>query len=139
MKFKGSLQYAWQLATCPYPESDVSYPHSPTLFSIYFVILSSHLYLGLPSGLFSWGFLTNKYYLPCSSHLPLFGKAYTLRSSTLCNFLLPPLTSSLLNSNIFLSTVLTQPQSTFFPQWDRSNFTSIQAISKNYSLLRFNL
>jgi len=50
---KGSLPHSQQSATCPYPEPDQSspWPHISSWRSI--LMLSSHLCLGHPSGLFS--------------------------------------------------------------------------------------
>jgi hypothetical protein len=85
------------------------------------LISSSHLRLGLPSGLFPSGFLTRTLYTPllstiratCSAHYSrlylitriTFGD-YGSWSSSLCSFLYSPITSSLVVTNILLSTLL---------------------------------
>ena len=106
-----------------------SAPSNPiTLISI--VILSSHLHLGLPSGLFPSGFPINTLYAPdhslvyatCPTHLILldlitqiiFGEKYRSLSSSLCSFLHSPVTLSLLGPYILLSTILRHPQPMFF-------------------------
>ena len=90
------------------------YPHPTSWRSI--PILSTHLRLGLPSGLFPSGFPTKTLYTPfyspihaiCPAHLILLdfitrttlGEEYKSFSSSLCNLLHSPVTSSLLGPNI---------------------------------------
>ena len=97
-----------------------SIPPHPTSWR-YILILSYHLRLGLPSGLFPSGFLAKNPYTPllssigatCSSQLILLdlttrtilGEEYRSLSSSLCSFLHSLVPSSLLGPNIFLNTI----------------------------------
>jgi len=91
-------------------QSTLSHP-----ISIRFIILlSSHLQLSLPIGLFHSWFLTkilNTFLIsPIHAAFPvhpyLFGKMHKLLSSSLHSLLHPPATFSLLDLNILLSTLL---------------------------------
>ena len=95
------------------------YPHPTSWRSI--IILSTHLRLGFPSGLFPSGFPTKTLYTPlswpiratCPAHLILLdfitrtilGEQYTSFSSSLCSLLDSAVTSSLLCPNILLNTL----------------------------------
>jgi hypothetical protein len=85
------------------------------------VLLSTHLRLNLPSGLFPSGFHTKNLYAflfsPIRATWPahlilrdlivliILGEEYKSWSSLLCNFLHSPVTSSLFGQNILLSTL----------------------------------
>jgi hypothetical protein len=59
MKPKYSLPCSQQPTIGPYPEPDESSPHINAVSLRFILILSSHLRLGLPSGLFPSGSPTN--------------------------------------------------------------------------------
>jgi len=85
------------------------------------LILSTHLGLGLPSGLFPSGFPTKTLYIrlyspirtTCQTHpilldfitRTILGEEYKSFSSSLCNLLHSPYTSSLIGPNILLNTL----------------------------------
>jgi hypothetical protein len=88
------------------------------------MLLSTHLRLGLPSGLFPSGFPTNilcspphSCYMPCPSHPPwLDNSNYTWRRVQVMKLLImqfsqPPVTSSLFGPNIVLNTLFSNTHS----------------------------
>jgi len=91
------------------------------------LILSSHLRLGLPSGLFPSGFFTKRTvfislvphtcYMPHPYHASLFDDSNKILwgeqiiSSSLCSLLHSPVASSLLSPNILLNTLLSNSHS----------------------------
>ena len=104
------------------------YQHPTSWRSI--LILSTHLRLGLPSGLFPSGFPTKNLYSPlfspicatCTAYLILLdfitrtilGEEYKSFSSSLCSLLHSPVTSSLLGPNILLNTMFSNTLSLLF-------------------------
>ena len=67
------------------------------------------------------------------------GEQYRSLSSSLRSFLHSPVTSSLLDPNVFLNTLFSNTLSlTFLPQCERPSFTTIQNKRQNYSSVYLN-
>jgi hypothetical protein len=118
MEPKGSLPHSHEPASCLNSEPDQSGPCTPShLRSI--LILSSHLCLGLPSGLSPLGFPTKTLHAPLphtrymATHLILldlitqilFSEEYRSLSSSLRCLFYYPVISALLVPHTFLSTL----------------------------------
>jgi len=118
MEPEGSLPRLQMPTICPCPEPDQSSPYSHPTSWIFILILSSHLCLGLPSGIFPSGFPTKTLHATilspiratCPTHLILldfftriiFGEEFRSLSFSFCSFLHSPFTSSYLGPNIVL-------------------------------------
>ena len=136
MESEGSLPLSQEPATCPYPELDQSslclpVPRLENLFYCYLL----HLRLGLPSGLFPWGFPPTKHCIhlspiraKCPTHFILdlitrtiFGEQYRSSSSWLCSFLHSPVS----RRPKFLPQhpILRHTRTTFLPKCEGLSFT----------------
>jgi len=125
-------------------------PHPTSCRSI--LILSSHLHLGLASGLFSLVFphlnpvyaspLPHTRYMPCPSHSSRFDHpdniwwgVHIIKLLIMLFSPLVPLRPKCSPQHPFLK----HPQPTFLPQCERPSFTPIQNIGQNYSSVCLNL
>ena len=111
---------------------------TPSLRSI--LVLSSHLLLGLPSGLLPSVFphqnhvytspLHDSCYMPRLSHSSRFCRPKNIwwAVQTICSIIYPPVISSLVGPNIFLSTLFSNTLSLHFSLsiGERESFTPIQ-------------
>ena len=129
-----------------------SRPTHPTSWRT-MLILSFHLRLGLPSGLFLFDFPTETLYTPLLSH----HTCYMSRPSRSSRFYHPnniwwgiqiiKLLIMYFSPFHYYSYTITppqhpilkHPQPTFLPQYDRPNFTPIQNNRQNYNALYINL
>jgi hypothetical protein len=122
MKPEGSLPCSQEFSTVFYSEPDQPSPYIPPHpFSLrYILILSSHLPLGLPSGLFPSGLPPKPYmhsssphacHMPCPSHCPWLDhsnyiwRRVQVMKLLIMQFSLSPTISSLFSPNILLSTL----------------------------------
>ena len=125
MEPEGSLPHSQVPDTSPYhePARSSSYPPHPTSWR-FILVLSSHLRLGLPSGLFPSNLPTKNLYIPllstiratCPAHLILLdfstrtilGEQYRSFNSSLCSSLpcyLIPLGPNILFNTLFSDTL----------------------------------
>ena len=157
MEPKDSLPLLKETATCPYSQLDQSSPcpHLTSWKSI--LILSSHLSLGLPSGLFPSGFPTktpyapllyppHTCYIPRPSHSSWFYHPnniwWAVQITKLLIMQFSPLPCYLVPLRPKYSPqhpVLRHPKSTLLPHCERPSFTLIQNNKQNYSSVYLNL
>ena len=78
MEPEGSIPILQVLATCLYSEPDQSSPYPHIHFWKGILMLSSHLLLSLPSGLFTSAFPTKTLYVPLLSHIRATCPAYLI-------------------------------------------------------------
>ena len=129
------LFVSWARSIQPMP------PHPTSSRSI--LILSPHLCLGLPNGLFPLGLphqnpiytsaLPHKCHMPYPSHSSRFGHPNNLGEEyrsikSSCSFLYSPVASSLLGPNVLLSILFSKTLS--LPQCERPSFTPIKQQAK---------
>jgi len=119
-----NLKLRYYIYKCPPPvpilsQINLVFAEHPTSWKS-IIILSSHLRLDFPSGLFPLGFPTKNLYVPLPSQhatwsnhsiflglitRKLLGVEHRLLSSSICSFLHSPVTSSHLGPNILLNTL----------------------------------
>ena len=134
MELEVSLPHSQVPATCPDPEPAQISPYPTSHFLKIHLNIILPTTLSSPSDLFPSGFPTNTLHTSffshivstCPAHLILdvitrtiLSKEYRSLSSTLCNFLHSPVTSSLLDPNILLSILF----------WNTLNLSSTLKVS----------
>ena len=145
-----NLNVHFHTRKCPSILSQLNPVHAPTSRRS-ILILSSHLHLGLPGGLFSSGFSMKTLSLPflspiwdtCPAYLILLYlitrtilvEEYKSLSSLLCSFLHSPVTSSHLGPNILLNIEFSNTLNVR----KRPSFIFIQNNWHNYSSVQLNL
>ena len=120
-RFITTLTSARQLSLSWASPIQSTYPVPTCWISI--LILSTHLRLDFPCGLFTSGFPTKNLYTrsrhPYATHVQpisfsILGEVYKSFSSSLCSFLYSPVTSCLLGPNILLIKIFSNTISFFF-------------------------
>jgi hypothetical protein len=152
MEPEGSLPHSQELSTCSYPELDQFSPHRPNLslkdpfqycpptYVLVFHVISCTLSFP-PITYTHFSFPTIR--ATCPAHLILFDliiliildEEYKSRSSSLCSFLHPPVTSSLFGPNSVLSTLMSNTLSLCSSLSVRPGSAPVQNHRQNYSLV----
>ena len=145
MEFEGYFQHLQEPAICPYPEPDQSNPCPPLHYlkiQLNIILLSRlgsskwSLYLRFPL----YASLLSSICATCPTQIILFdlitliifGEKYRALSSSLCSFLHSPVTLSLIDPHILLSTLFSKHlQPTLFCQCEWPSLTPIQDNRQN--------
>jgi len=126
-KWSLSLNFPHQNPYVPYPLPHMCYI---AIFLCCYIAVLLYCYIDTcPVCLISLNFITQA----------IFGADYRSWSSSLCSLLLSPVTSSLVDPNIFFSSLFWNTQTLFLPHCERPISTPIDKNRQNYSCMSSSL